>query len=238
MTGVTLSSPMIATGPRFRPAFLRAPAALSLALLLPLEPAVAAMRSVPPATTVSSVALPETEQALTITILEGEGALNNIRQRTAREPIVQVEDKNHKPVAGALILFAVREGSGGAGGTFNGAPALRVTTDAEGKAVAHGWTPNSATGNYVIAVTATIAVVTLTAYIHQQNVDPLAPGSNSTLQPPPPLTGLHGFVNRPIVRGMIVGLIEIGFGVLIAVLASRGPGAARITVGAGGVTAP
>ena len=30
--------------------------------------------------------------------VEGDGAINNIRQRTAREPIVQVEDENHKPV--------------------------------------------------------------------------------------------------------------------------------------------
>ena len=32
-------------------------------------------------------------------IVEGEGAINNIRLRTAREPIVQVEDENRKPVA-------------------------------------------------------------------------------------------------------------------------------------------
>ena len=36
-----------------------------------------------------------------IEVVEGDGAINNIRQRTAREPIVQVEDENHKPVAGA-----------------------------------------------------------------------------------------------------------------------------------------
>ena len=42
-------------------------------------------------------------QNLQITILDGEGALNNIKQRTAREPIVQVTDENHKPVAGAVV---------------------------------------------------------------------------------------------------------------------------------------
>ena len=43
--------------------------------------------------------------ALRIVILEGEDVSNNIKERTAREPIVQVEDENHKPVAGAAVLF-------------------------------------------------------------------------------------------------------------------------------------
>ena len=34
-----------------------------------------------------------------IVIVEGDGAINNVRQRVAREPIVQVEDENRKPVA-------------------------------------------------------------------------------------------------------------------------------------------
>lgn len=44
---------------------------------------------------------------LNLVVLEGEGATNNIRQRTAREPIVQVEDENHKPVAGAIVVFTL-----------------------------------------------------------------------------------------------------------------------------------
>lgn len=45
------------------------------------------------------------QQALNLVIVEGEGAINNIRQRTARDPIVRVEDENHKPVAGAAVVF-------------------------------------------------------------------------------------------------------------------------------------
>ncbi len=55
---------------------------------------------------------------LNIVIIEGEGAINNIKQRTAREPVVQVEDENHKPVAGAAVIFALSDQ--GAGGTFAG----------------------------------------------------------------------------------------------------------------------
>ena len=42
--------------------------------------------------------IPATAQVapmLNLVVLEGEGATNNIRQRTAREPIVQVQDENH-----------------------------------------------------------------------------------------------------------------------------------------------
>ena len=52
--------------------------------------------------------LPATAQVapmLNLVVLEGEGATNNIRQRTAREPIVRVEDENHRPVAGAIVVF-------------------------------------------------------------------------------------------------------------------------------------
>ena len=78
---------------------------------------------------------------LNLVIVEGEGAINNVRQRTAREPIVQVEDENHKPVAGAAVVFLLP--NQGAGGAFaNGAHSLTVTTNAEGRAVAHGFRPN------------------------------------------------------------------------------------------------
>src|SRR6202050_1254666 len=84
---------------------------------------------------------------LNIVIVEGDGAINNIRQRTAREPIVQVEDENHKPVAGAAVVFALP--SQGAGGTFaGGAHTLSVVTDSQGRAVAHGFHPNSVQGQY------------------------------------------------------------------------------------------
>src|SRR5580704_2436459 len=58
-----------------------------------------------------------TPMALHIVILDGDNALNNIRQRSAREPIVQVEDENHKPVAAAAVLFTIHSGSAGAGGS-------------------------------------------------------------------------------------------------------------------------
>jgi hypothetical protein len=100
--------------------------------------------------------IPATAQVapmLNLVVVEGEGAVNNIRQRTAREPIVQVQDENHKPVAGAIVVFTLP--SNGAGGTFaNGAHTLTVATDTQGQAVAHGLKPNGVQGQFKIHVNA------------------------------------------------------------------------------------
>jgi hypothetical protein len=103
---------------------------------------------------------------LNLVIIEGDGAINNIRQRTAREPIVQVEDENHKPVAGAAVIFLLPEH--GAGGTFaDGSHSLTVTTNAQGRAAAHGIHLNSVEGQFQIEVTATYNGMTATATISQ-----------------------------------------------------------------------
>src|SRR5580704_16363909 len=91
---------------------------------------------------------------LEIVIVEGEGAINNIKDRVNREPIVQVEDENHKPVAGAAVVFFLP--NQGPGGTFaDGSRSLTVTTDTQGRAVARGIQYNRASGQMQIRVTAT-----------------------------------------------------------------------------------
>jgi len=106
---------------------------------------------------------------LNIVIIEGEGAINNIRQRTAREPIVQVEDENHKPIAGAAVLFTLPRG--GATGVFPGGDkTLSVVTDQNGRAVAKGFQPNNVAGKYQIQVQASYNNLTSTAAITQSNM--------------------------------------------------------------------
>ncbi len=105
---------------------------------------------------------------LNLVIVEGEGAINNIRQRTAREPIVQVEDENHRPVAGAAVVFALP--SNGASGVFaNGSQTLTTVTDAQGRAIARGLRPNNVQGQYQIRVTASQGGRTGNATITQSN---------------------------------------------------------------------
>jgi len=111
----------------------------------------------------------QTAPKLNLVIVEGEGQINNIRQRTAREPIVQVEDENHKPVAGAAVVFLLP--NTGASATFpDGSHTLTVITDDQGRAVARGMRPNQAQGRYQIHVNASYNGQTATAVIAQSNV--------------------------------------------------------------------
>jgi hypothetical protein len=90
---------------------------------------------------------------LNLVVVEGEGAINNIRQRTAREPIVQVEDENHRPVAGVAVVFTLP--NDGATGFFSGGSrTLTVMSDNQGRAVARGFRPNNTAGQYQMRVTA------------------------------------------------------------------------------------
>ena len=106
---------------------------------------------------------------LRITIVEGEGAINNIRQRVNREPIVQVEDQNRRPVAGAVVIFLLP--SQGASGTFpDGSRMFMTVTDNQGRAVARGIRPNNQSGQMQINVTASFQGLTATSVITQSNL--------------------------------------------------------------------
>jgi hypothetical protein len=104
--------------------------------------------------------------SLEIVIVEGEGAINNVKQRVNREPIVQVEDENHKPVAGAAVIFFLP--NQGPSGTFaNGTTTLTTLTNALGQAVARGIRFNNQGGPTQIRVTASFGGLTASAIITQ-----------------------------------------------------------------------
>lgn len=89
--------------------------------------------------------------AFHISIIDGEGAMNNIQGRVAQEPIIQVTDENHKPVKGAYVTFS--SPNSGPGVTFsNGSTQFSTTTDDLGHAVAHGLKPNGQSGSFNIQV--------------------------------------------------------------------------------------
>jgi hypothetical protein len=105
---------------------------------------------------------------LSILVVEGDGAINNIRQRTAREAIVQVEDENHRPVAGAAVLFMLPN-SGPSGVFAGGGRTLIATTNAKGQAVANGLRVNNIAGKFQIQVEASYQGTTANTTITQNN---------------------------------------------------------------------
>jgi hypothetical protein len=114
---------------------------------------------------------------LFIKVIDGEGAVNNIRARTAREPVVEVDDENHKPVAGALVTFFIP--NNGPGGLFGNQQTLTVVTDQSGRATGKGFHSNSASGQFAIEVTAAVGGIIAKATISQTNFLPSASGSSS-----------------------------------------------------------
>jgi hypothetical protein len=117
---------------------------------------------------------------LNLVVVEGEGSINNIKQRTSRQTIVQVEDENHRPIAGATVTFLLP--SGGPGGTFaNGATTLVRTTGADGRA-SMTFQPNQASGQFNIRVTASAQNQQTSISITQSNTAaPGGPGQNHHL---------------------------------------------------------
>jgi hypothetical protein len=107
-------------------------------------------------------------RSISIVIVEGEGAINNVRQRIAREPIVEVVDENKNPVPGALVTFLLPQN--GAGAVFaDGSRMLTVMTDESGRAVARGLRANTLDGKWQVRVTASFAGSTATATIGMAN---------------------------------------------------------------------
>ena len=169
--------------------------------------------------------------ALKIVILEGEGVSNNIKERIAREPIIQVEDENHKPVAGAAVLFSIDGQGGHAGASFlHGAKIFSGQTDANGRIVAQGYRPNTHTGPFHINVTASKGDLTTHATISQTNI--IAAGAAGATT-----AGIAGFLSTHailvslVVAGAVVGSV-VGAGIVTGnnsrTIITTGPG----TVGA------
>jgi len=110
---------------------------------------------------------------LRIVVVEGDGAINNIRQRIAKAPVVRVEDDDARPAAKATVVFLLPEV--GAGGTFlDRGNTLTVLTDEKGLAVGRGLRPNNVVGEFQIRVAASYQGQTASATITQTNVAPAA----------------------------------------------------------------
>jgi len=105
---------------------------------------------------------------LKIMILDGEGAINSIKLGTAREPIVQVQDENDRPVAGAMVVFTLPDH--GASGVFaDGTKSLIVHTDTKGQAIARGLKPNQTPGQFKIRVDVSHQGTTTSSAVTQSN---------------------------------------------------------------------
>jgi hypothetical protein len=106
---------------------------------------------------------------LNLVVVEGEGAINNIKLRTSRNTIVQVEDENHKPVAGAAVTFLLP--ADGPGGAFaGGTKSATLVSDSAGRVNMPRLSLNQNPGSYSIRVTASNQGLVANATIAQSSV--------------------------------------------------------------------
>ena len=105
-----------------------------------------------------------------IEVVEGDGAINNIRLHHAKEPVVRVVDQDGHPMPNVAVTFLLP--GNGPGGTFaDGKNSLTVMTDENGRAVGQGLRPNGNAGQFQIRVTTSFAGQVATANISQTNAD-------------------------------------------------------------------
>ena len=152
---------------------------------------------------------------LNIVVLEGEGATNNVRQRVARDPVVRVEDENHKPIVGAAVVFTLP--TEGATGEFaNGAKSLTIMTDSQGQATAQSLKMNPVAGKVPIHVNASYRGLTARTSITQFTV--LPPGAKASTS-----SSGHGGHGGLITVLVVLGAAAAGGG---AYFATRSSGSA------------
>jgi hypothetical protein len=163
---------------------------------------------------------------INIVVLEGEGATNNVRQRAARDPVVRVEDENHKPIAGVAVVFTLP--TEGATGEFaNGAKSLTIMTDNQGQATAQSLKMNPVAGKVPIHVNASYRGLTARTSITQFSV--LPPGAKASSS-----SGGHGGLITVLV---VLGAAAAGGGAYFATRSSNTVSTPQTTVPPIGITA-
>lgn len=156
---------------------------------------------------------------LNIIVVQGEGAINNARQRVTREPIVRIEDENHKPIVGAAVVFTLP--TEGATGEFaKGSKTLTIMTDAQGQAAARGLKLNGLPGKVPVQVNASYRGLTARTTITE--ISFLPPGAKASAG------GGHGAL---IVVLVALGAAAAGGGAYLATHKSGTSGTPTVPAG-------
>jgi hypothetical protein len=116
----------------------------------PAKPA--PLTATPPAATQPLAQLP-VEQSLKILVLAGRGEMNDLERKVMAPLVVQVLDRNDRPVEGADVVF--RFPIDGPGAVFSGGKtSATVQSNATGQAAAVNWMANGVVGRFDVHVTA------------------------------------------------------------------------------------
>ena len=150
---------------------------------------------------------------LKIVVVEGEGAVNIIQQKTAVRAVVEVRDQNNLPVSGATVTFVIAEK---AGTTLAAAQTVTVTTNAIGQAALTGVAP-ATTGGVQISVNAAFNGLTASTSITQSVVTTAATaGATGAGATGAAGAAAGGGLSTTTVIGIVGGAAAVGGGVAAA----------------------
>jgi len=168
---------------------------------------------------VVAMAWSQPKPQLRIVVIEGEGAVNIIQQKTAVAPVVEVRDQNNLPVGGATVTFTIQGGKTAA--FAGGSQTLTVTTNAAGRAVAAAVNPLSS-GTVQIQAAAAFQGETVAATITQTNVMTAAQAGATAASAGGGATGGGGGLSGGAIAGIAGGAAAAAGAVVVTQKSDEG----------------
>lgn len=183
------------------------------------------------------VGTPADAAPFVITVLDGDGSINDIREEVNRPITVRVEDPDRNPISGASVSFFLPD-DGPSGYFLNGSRVLTTFTDAQGIAISRSIRFNNIVGSMRIKVTASVFSQAASVYVTQTNVTSGA-ATRTRFQPGTGLAKIETGKPFPTKKVVIWGLVIGGAAAAAYILLNRSsPPSASVSVGSPVITAP
>jgi hypothetical protein len=170
-----------------------------------------------------------------IEILKGDHGVNILKTKTAVRPVIEVRDRNNRPVAGASVTFTAP--SDGASVLFiNGSRSITLTTDPGGQIVVVGMTPVNP-GRFHIAVSASLQSETTVTSISLTNAPTEHAAATGAAKPGLSKGAIYALVGAGAAAAIGIGIGLGGHGSSSSGASNSSSSSATIGLGSGGVTA-
>jgi len=174
-------------------------------------------------------------ETLKITVLEGQGSVNSIKNAEGSSIVVEVRDETDRIVPTARVQFSTP--ATGPSGEVNGRHTFLAWTDSEGRARVDDLVPNALPGSFPVTVDARFAGRTATVTFNEENSATVTEVSRTYRVNKPD----HKVRNILIVAG-IIGAAALAIGLSLALTGGKAatiaPTPTTVTVGGISVGGP
>jgi hypothetical protein len=192
-------------------------------------PAQPASQIPPPAAPGQPLAQLPVEQSLNIRVLAGSDEMNDLERRVMAPLVVQVTDRDARPLETAEVVF--RFPITGPGATFAGGKTSQtVRTNTEGQAAALNWMANGQVGRFQVHVTATYGNQVGEATLSMTNVTRIVEEKQKTKAAS---WWSHRWVKVAVIGGAAAA---IGIGVFLATRGGSKSSGSTVTIAPGSPT--